>query len=286
VHEFCLKMHLFILSALVAVAFAVPPQWYNGPCGISKYADAGNQPLPPFKIVGGIEARAHEFPWQISLRTTSNSHYCGGSIINANWIVTAAHCMDGDTPAQVRVVTGDHTRNDASNTVRQTHNAAQIVMHPDYDSRTFENDIALVRVQSTIAFNIDVQPVCGPEQTDNFQYRLSYCSGWGTTSSGGSCCPQTLRYVSLNITTNAFCDAAYTSDTISADMICASDNIGGTERDSCQGDSGGPLVVKDANGQFSLAGVVSWGIGCASSYPGVYSRVSHFHDWILQVINA
>jgi len=189
--------------------------------------------------------------------------------------------MSGETPAILSVVIGDHTRNDASNTVRQTMNVAAIFMHEQYNSRTLVNDIALVKLASPIQFNADIQPICAPEPLDQYVHRRTVCSGWGTLSSGGACCPQTLQYVSMNITTNAFCNAAYPRDNISADMICATDNIGSTERDSCQGDSGGPLAVKEANGAYAAVGIVSWGIGCASGYPGVYARVSHFNTWIL-----
>jgi hypothetical protein len=192
--------------------------------------------------------------------------------------------MSGETPAIVSVVIGDHTRN-AANSVRQSLDVERIFMHPDYNSRTLVNDVALIKVVQTIQFGADLQPVCGPDRGSDYHYRKSVCSGWGTINSGGVCCPQTLRYVSLNVTTNAFCDAEYPRDQITADMICASDNNDGNERDSCQGDSGGPLAVKEADGSFTLVGIVSWGIGCASGYPGVYSRVTHFHDWILNTIN-
>jgi len=158
-------------------------------------------------------------------------------------------------------------------------------MHPNYNSRTLVNDIALVKLAAPIVFNTaDIQPICGPEQNDQFVHRKTFCSGWGTLSSGGACCPQTLQYVSMNITTNAYCNNAYPRDQITADMICATDNTGSTQRDSCQGDSGGPLFVQDDNGIHSLVGIVSWGIGCASGYPGVYARVTHFHDWILDTM--
>lgn len=278
---------LLVLACLLAVAIAQRPSWYNGPCGVSKYANAGDMNLPAGRlIVGGVEAQAHEFPWQASVRRkSSDSHFCGGSIINQRWIITAAHCMSGETPNIVSVVIGDHTRN-AANSVRRSLDVESIHVHEQYNSRTLINDIALIKVVQTIAFSADLQPVCSPDRSDNYQYRKSVCSGWGTISSGGVCCPQTLRYVSLNVTTNAFCNAEYPRDDITADMICASDNIGGTDRDSCQGDSGGPLVVKEANGSFTLVGIVSWGIGCASGYPGVYSRVTHHNDWILGKINA
>jgi secreted trypsin-like serine protease len=238
-------------------------------------------------IVGGEAARANEFPWQASIRRkATNSHFCGGSIINDRWIVTAAHCMSGETPAIVSVVIGDHTRNDNSNTVRRTLDVSAIFSHPNYNSRTLVNDIALIKVTAPIVFNGDIQPICGPEQSDQFVHRKTFCSGWGTLSSGGACCPQTLQYVSMNITTNAYCNNAYPRDQISADMICATDNTGSTQRDSCQGDSGGPLFVQDDNGNHILVGIVSWGIGCASGYPGVYARVTHFHQWILDILRA
>jgi len=274
-----------VLSALFAVGLAAPPQWFDGSCGRSKYADAGNQPLPPGafqQIVGGVEAKPFEFPWQASMRRkATNSHFCGGFIINDWWVMTASHCMSGETPAILSVVIGDHIRNDAGNTVRQTLNVAAIFMHEQYNSRTLVNDIALVKLATPISFNEDIQPVCAPEPTDLHVYQRCICSGWGTLSSGGTCCPQTLMYVSMNITTNAYCDTAYPRDAITADMICATDNTGSRDRDSCQGDSGGPLVVQDADSTFRAVGIVSWGIGCASGYPGVYSRVAYFNDWVL-----
>jgi len=276
---------LLLLSAVVGIGLAVPPVWYpGGACGMSKYPTAGDQPLPASgrMIVGGVQAQPWEFPWQASLRRKStNSHFCGGFIINDRWIMTASHCMSGETPAILSVVIGDHTRNDAANSVRKTLDVQAIFMHENYNTRTLQNDIALIKVTAPISFNENIQPVCAPDPMDLHVYQKTVCSGWGTLTSGGACCPQTLMYVSMNITTNAFCDAAYPRDTISPDMICASDNIGGTQRDSCQGDSGGPLVIKGSNGAFTAAGIVSWGIGCASGYPGVYARVAYFNDWVL-----
>jgi len=178
------------------------------------------------------------------------------------------------------IVVGDHTRNDNSNTVRRTLDVERIIMHPNYNARTLQNDIALVKLATPITFNSNLQPICAPDNI-SYEYWRTICSGWGTLSSGGACCPQTLQYVALNTTTNAFCNNAYPRDQITADMICASDNTGGNQRDSCQGDSGGPLAVQNADGSYAVTGIVSWGIGCASGYPGVYSRVSYFEAWVM-----
>jgi len=236
--------------------------------------------LPSGFIVGGQATRANEFPWQVSVRRKStNSHFCGGSIISERWIVTAAHCMDGETAALVSVVVGDWTRNAASS-VRQTLDVASFRNHESYNTRTSENDISLIKTATAITFNADVAPICAPDTANSYSYYKSQCSGWGTLTSGGVCCPQTLQYVTMNVTTNTFCNAAYPRNAITNDMICASDNVGGTDRDSCQGDSGGPLTIKESDGVFRLVGVVSWGIGCASGYPGVYARVTVFNSWI------
>jgi secreted trypsin-like serine protease len=241
--------------------------------------------LPAMHIVGGDEAREYEFPWQVSVRRkASGDHFCGGIIINENWIMTAAHCMDGEVPATLRMVVGEYQRTAAS-TVRQYLDVSTIIVHENYNSATSENDISLVKLVDPVKFNENVTAVCAPDPDDQYVYRKSQCSGWGTINSGGACCPDILRYVTMNVTTNELCDAVYTRDTITADMICASDNVGGTERDSCQGDSGGPLTIKEADGTFRVVGIVSWGIGCASGYPGVYNRVGYEVDWITNTIN-
>jgi len=278
-------MFILLLASLVAVGYAQPPVWWaGGQCGVSQYADAGDMNLPAGKIVGGIEARPNEFPWQVSVqRKSSGSHFCGASIINQNWIVCAAHCMDGETPGIVSVVVGEHDRGSAD-AVSVAHDVSAIFVHELYNSRTVENDVSVIKTLLAIAFSVNVGPICAPDPANDYVNFKSQCAGWGTINSGGICCPDVLRYVTLNVTTNAFCDAVYTTDTITPDMICATDNTGMNERDSCQGDSGGPLSVKSAGGIFSLIGIVSWGIGCASGFPGVYARVGYQAAWITDKI--
>jgi secreted trypsin-like serine protease len=281
-------LRLAVLLISCSAALAVAPEWSPSGCGVSKYADAGErQPLLAGRIVGGIEALEYEFPWQASVRRKSTgSHFCGGMIINENWILTAAHCMDGETANAVSIVVGEHDRSAASD-VRQTLSVSGIFSHANYDSNTMQNDISLVKLATPVTLNENVQPVCAPDPDDLYEYRKCQCSGWGTITSGGSCCPQVLRYVVMNVTTNQFCFDAYSASyPIYDDMICASDNAGGNDRDSCQGDSGGPLTIKEADGTFRVVGIVSWGIGCASGYPGVYCRVGVFVDWVTNIINS
>jgi len=283
-------MRSFVVWAalLLNICYVAKAAWVrDNPCGIRKYANAGMMPLPPGKermIVGGIPAQPNEFPWQVSIRTMQDFHYCGGSIITNQWILTAAHCLEGDIPEWVQVVVGDHQRN-APNDARLSFRVLEIIMHEDYDDYWFTNDIGLIRINGTIPFSENVKNVCPPDAV-SYVDSTCQCSGWGTLSSGGPCCPQTLQYVTMRVTTNAFCQAQYPEEIISADMICATDNKGSTERDSCQGDSGGPLTVKLSNSQFVEIGVVSWGYGCASGWPGVYARVSEFLPWINKHIDA
>jgi trypsin len=279
-------MLLLALASLVAVGLAQPPNWYpGGQCGVSQYGDAGDMELPPGKIVGGQEARPYEFPWQVSIQSRGGSHFCGGSIINDRWIICAAHCLAGQTPGGISVVVGEHDRSAVSD-VRQTLDVEGIWVHEGFDSNTFEKDISLIKTAVAITLNVNVQPICAPDPANDYAYYKSQCSGWGTLNSGGTCCPDVLQYVTLNITTNAYCDAVYTTNAIYDDMICATDNTGMNERDSCQGDSGGPLSVKSGRGVFSLIGIVSWGIGCASGYPGVYCRVGSHTAWVTNIITT
>jgi secreted trypsin-like serine protease len=191
--------------------------------------------------------------------------------------------MDGESPALIEVVVGEHDRS-AISAVRVTHDVVSIFVHEAYNPRTVENDVSVIKTTVAIVFSANIQPICAPDPANDYAGYKSQCAGWGSVNSGGVCCPAILRYVTLNVTTNQFCDTVYLVDDITADMICATDNTGMDERDSCQGDSGGPLSTKSASGIFSLIGIVSWGIGCASGYPGVYARVGYQAAWITDKI--
>jgi trypsin len=144
-------------------------------------------------------------------------------------------------------------------------------LHESYNSGTFENDISLLKVGTPLVFDDFVSGVTLPAQLQSFTGD-AVVSGWGTLTSGGSS-PDTLQYVTVPIVSDEVCDADYLLSDIYPSMICA----GEAGKDSCQGDSGGPLMC----GEY-LCGIVSWGRGCAEEgYPGVYTEVSYFVDWIL-----
>ena len=232
-------------------------------------------------IVGGEDANIEDYPYQAALLSTGNWSYayCGASIINEYWILTAAHCVQGESASN----TGVRVGNDASYAQGGvTYDAAAIISHENYNANSMNNDIALIRLEDPISFDNSTQPVVlmceqqlelGVEDVGE----MSWITGWGEDE-GTANNPNQLQVVSVPITNTS----NYGSGQIDADMIMAGYSDGGY--DSCQGDSGGPMVVLAADGEtFLQCGVVSWGYGCAEAgYPGVYSRVSYFIDWICE----
>jgi len=264
-------MKVFIILSLLA---ASANAWTSN-CGTAGYAIDETDSL----IVGGRQARAGQFPWQVSLDDGRGS-FCGGTIINRNWVLTAAHCCDTSSPRDFDVVLGAHNLNRPTSNQRK-YSLNRIRVHPSYDDDTLNNDIALLRTSSAMSLNRFRHPACKPRSTS---YSGSTCivSGWGAIRSGGP--PSaTLLYVSLPILSNSQCNQHqdFRGD-ITAGMLCAG-RMSNNQQDSCQGDSGGPLVVARRN-KYEIVGVVSWGYGCAGQSPGVYARVSSALSWIDRTI--
>jgi trypsin len=243
------------------------------------------------EIVGGTNASITTYPWQISFQTSSGSHFCGGSVLNANWILTAQHCVHETAaytvtaPSTVRIAAGSSTLSGMS-TSGQIRNITDILTYPGYTSAEYGKDVALLRLSSPLTLNSYVAPIALATPTDASSGYIdpgdmSTVTGWGTLSSGGTS-PDTLQQVDVPIVSNSTASTAY-GMTLSADQLAAG-YMGTGGKDSCQGDSGGPLVVTKGTGKI-LAGVVSWGQGCADpNYPGMYARVSSFQSWISGLI--
>lgn len=224
------------------------------------------------KIVGGTDAERGEFPYIVSLQG-SWGHFCGGSLISENWVLTAAHCVRGGSIA--KIVVGLHNQKDMAGT--EVFKAAKVISHPEYNSSKMDYDFALIQLDGNSSFkpvalnNVDIKI----SDDSNIE---STTAGWGYTKESGWKLAETLQKVSVPLVTREACNNSY-KNSITERMICAGLSQGG--KDSCQGDSGGPLIVKEDNGQHVLAGVVSWGEGCArpNKY-GVYAKVSSVIDWI------
>jgi len=242
------------------------------------------------RIVGGVNTEVNEYPWQAGLVSKGGSYvWCGGSLVNSRWVLTAAHCTVGDSPSSIQVLLGEHDYNIDHEADHIRADVSSIKNHPDYNSNTLDNDFSMLKLSVAVNFGSHphIRPICLPTtDTSTYAGDTATVTGWGTTSSGGSL-SSTLREVDVTVMSNSNCknDYGYWSSDITSQMLCA--NVVGGGKDSCQGDSGGPLVTASggngvvAGQNYVQIGVVSWGIGCAdANYPGVYARVTSQLSWI------
>ncbi|XP_042281842.1 chymotrypsinogen 2-like [Thunnus maccoyii] len=239
---------------------AIPPD-------ISGYTD----------IVNGKEAKPHSWPWQVSLQENSGCHHCGGSLINENWVVTAAHCSVRESHL---VVLGAHDLRSSTEDV-QVIGVGKMFPHPEYNKTSrWNNDIQLIKLASPAQINTHVSPVCVAETRDNFPAgTMCMATGWGKTSGNGNMATR-LQQAALPLLTDSKC-RRFTVP-ITSNMICAGANgISG-----CNGDAGGPLVCQKA-GAWTLVGIMSFvGKGCNTMLPTVYARVTALRTWIDHTIAA
>ncbi|XP_034448543.1 serine protease 27-like [Hippoglossus hippoglossus] len=243
----------------------------------SQLADCGRPPLNT-RIVGGQVAPEGSWPWQASIHR-SGSHFCGGSLINKEWVLTAAHCFPSSSTNNLVVYLG-RQRQEGSNPNEVSRTVSRVIKHPSYNSLTTGNDISLLKLSSPVTFTNYIRPVCLAAPNSVFHSGTdSWVTGWGRIGSGVPLpSPKNLMEVEVPVVGNRRCNCDYGVGTITDNMICAGLRAGG--KDSCQGDSGGPMVSKQ-NSRWIQEGVVSFGEGCAlPNFPGVYTRVSRYQAWI------
>ncbi|MGI3201264.1 S1 family peptidase [Streptomyces sp. GLT-R25] len=229
----------------------------------------------PQPIVGGSTTTAAAYPYVMQITDASQSQFCGGTLVSATKVVTAAHCMVGETTSSVRVVGGRTYRNGTNGTVSRV---SKIWINPSYVDAEQGDDVAVLTLSTSMPYT----PISYVSSSETSVYTAGTTArilGWGTTSSGGSSSNQ-LRTATVPTVSNATCSTAYGSSYISSDMVCAGYTSGGV--DTCQGDSGGPLIIGG-----KLAGITSWGYGCADAeYPGVYTRLTTFSSLVTTQVNS
>ncbi|CAG5045893.1 unnamed protein product [Parnassius apollo] len=233
------------------------------------------------RIVGGSVTIIEKYPFAASLLYSRNlfiyRQACGGSIISSRSILTAAHCVDGDTRDRWRIRVGSTFANRGGT----VHNPYRLIIHPNYNNRTHDSDVALM-LTASISFSdrVRVGTMAGSSYIlhDN---EAVWAVGWGTTAVGGSSSEE-LRHVQVWTVNQATCRNRYAElgKTVTDNMLCSGWlDVGG--RDQCQGDSGGPLIHEITQSHAAIVGVCSWGEQCAlARYPGVNARVSRFTSWI------
>ncbi|GAB1602923.1 atrial natriuretic peptide-converting enzyme-like isoform X1, partial [Argonauta hians] len=253
----------------------------------TKRADRKIEDIFYSKIVNGEDAVYGRYPWQVAIQqiTSQNtnyisaSHFCGGTIVHKDWIISAGHCFVGKKKEGLIVKAGDHN-NKVWDKYEQSFRIDELITHPKYDDNTYDYDIALLKLQPNrhgngIIFNDYVQPACLPDKDTVFRAgERCHISGWGNT---GKAYPSILKAATVPLMERKLCKSLY-KNSITPRMMCAGYLEGGI--DSCQGDSGGPLVC-NKNGVYTLTGVTSWGNGCAKPRnPGVYAKVQQLRPWI------
>jgi len=224
-------------------------------------------------IHGGETAEKGEFPHMVQLQRLSGGHYCGGSIITDEHVLTAAHCVTGDP---LRVVAGQY-KQDTDDGTEQERDIEEIIIHPKYGSAGYDYDIAVLRLKSKLDLGSEsVQKIALFEENET-PLGPAIVSGWGQDESGSS--PNTLKKLNLTIYDDSVCENAY-GDTYTKNMLCATGDFDNGGQCVCFGDSGSPAyIIQD--GSPLQVGIVSWGNPCANAgYPAAYAEVGKFIDFI------
>lgn len=217
------------------------------------------------RIVGGNMIGISKTPYIVSIQNFYG-HLCGGSLIADDWVLSAAHCFQG-YGATFKVRAGSSLWNLGGQLIDVT----TVIKHSGYNTISQANDIALLKLSNKVKLSESVKIISLATKQDLLQGSRAYLAGWGYTNETSSIIPKILHGVEVSVISQEACRKQYTGYPIFDSNVCAF----ALGKDSCQGDSGGPMVT---NGK--LSGITSWGSGCGSTYPGVYTSVPCFVDWI------
>ncbi|XP_069745601.1 coagulation factor VII-like isoform X3 [Narcine bancroftii] len=235
------------------------------------------------RIVGGKDALKGEIPWQI-LMINKGAFLCGAALVSPQWVITAAHCIYDKKMEDLQIIAGKHMLK-VEDKKEQKRNLSEMIQHENYNIKTVDNDIAMLKLDKPLTLNDYVVPVCLPEP--NFavrelrQIRFSTVSGWGKQLEDGLVA-NTLQVLQVPVVWTSVCRET-TKFNITDNMFCA--GYEKAQKDTCKGDSGGPYATKFKDTWF-LTGIVSWGEGCAREGKyGIYTKVYKYFNWIRQFLN-
>jgi len=223
-------------------------------------------------IFGGITAFRGQFPWQVALRV-DNSYFCGGSLISSQWVLTSAYCAGDNYLIALGTIQFDG-KDDGGLVL----NAKTTIVHKRFNSSTFNNDIALIKLPTPVNFTPYIQPIRLRYIEEDLTGKILRFSGWGDTSEDNSTAIPLLTFAYLTAITNTECANVYDS-IFTPTKICTS-NI--EDMNTCNGDNGGPLVHLEKDGVYTQVGIGTFlaVVGCDTPYPAGFTRVTSYLDWI------
>ncbi|XP_037384509.1 coagulation factor VII [Talpa occidentalis] len=257
------------------------------PCGKIPVLEKRNGSTSRGRIVGGTVCPKGECPWQAVLMLNGQL-LCGGTLVDARWVVSAAHCFDRIRNWEnLTVVLGEHdlSQEDGDEQVRRV---AQVVVPDKYVPGRTDHDLALLRLRRPVALTPLVVPLCLPERAFSERtlalVRFSAVSGWGQLLDRGATAHVLMAIHVPRLMTQDCLEQSRSRAALTGNMFCAGYLDG--SKDACKGDSGGPHATP-YRGTWYLTGVVSWGEGCAAAgHLGVYTRVSRYTAWLAAVMGS
>lgn len=226
------------------------------------------------RIVGGNTVSRGQVPYQVSLRTNMDQHFCGGAILSQQWILTSGHCVSGRKAAEFVAVAGSTNLREGTG-----HPVEEVFLHPEFNADGLLNDIAVVKLSRPFVFNMIVQPAFLGADFIDAKLGASL-TGWGQTSYPGDLSDD-LQGIWMETISNEKCIESHKESDGAPEIlesnICA---VSSYDTGACMGDSGSPLVTEDRH----IIGLVSWGVPCAKNLPDVFTRVSVFRDWVVETV--